>query len=232
MKRRNVTKQNSASNGDAFTKGANMQRKSMSLTGALTILLLSSGSVWADKSAVTITSPTDGADIQFDCSQAESTSVAVTGYLLHNNVADGKVCVTSQFPQTNCAEYTGTGRPPSSWPYYIEVPVKEGLHQAITAVGSKGDEGGHDSDPATVYVDVSCTNLACDEKDPPALANQYLNSMSPPPTYATDRNDVIKQIAHANEDGKYGSCTYDLDCIKEDVDQALLGNPLVESCHP
>jgi hypothetical protein len=205
-----------------------MKRKLKYLAGAVTILLASANAeVWADASVITIGSPLEGADITFDCSLYTSTTVTVSGTQVHDNVAGGRVCVSSNFPNSkNCSYYTGTGRPPTSWNYSIPVQVGVGANQPLNAVGDKGTDGDAHTGSATVHVNVSCSNLACDEQDPPAHANLYMNNLPTtltPSQFAQVRGDVINQIAHATENGKYGSCTYDYSCVENDVDYALSG---------
>jgi hypothetical protein len=71
----------------------------------------------------------------------------------------------------------------------------------------------------TVYIVLS--NSACDEKDPPAIANEYLNDLNLPSSYATYRGQIIKIIALNHSNGAYGSCHYDDDAVRHDVDDLL-----------
>jgi hypothetical protein len=206
-----------------------MRSKLKYLAGAITILLASAGSeVWADASVITIGSPTEGANISFDCSLYTSTTVTVSGTQVHDNVAGGRVCVSSNLPNSKtCSYYSGTGRPPTYWNYSIPVQVGVGANQPLVAVGDKGTDGDAHTGSTTVHVNVSCSNLACDEKDPPAHANLYLNSLSTSPSdFAKIRGNIIEQIAHATDKGKYGSCTYDYSCVEDDVDLALSGEDI------
>jgi hypothetical protein len=97
--------------------------------------------------------------------------------------------------------------------------TSEGAHtiQSSTA-NSKGDHGGI-SDVITINVILS--SYECDEKDPPAYANEYLNSLNLPQSYATYRGVIIRAIALNHSIGAYGSCYYDYEAVEEDVDELL-----------
>ena len=108
----------------------------------------------------------------------------------------------------------------SSRNFTITVPINnEGQHtvQATTA-NSSGDHSGVSS---LIRIAVLLANVPCDEKDPPAYANGYLNGLNLPSDYATVRGQIIRIIANNHSNGAYGSRHYDYDAVREDVDQLL-----------
>jgi hypothetical protein len=151
-------------------------------------------------------------------------NIIVEGTISHGppgNVNDQRACVKVDGGTAICEPnyVSGLGNA-SSRNYSITVPINsDGPHtiQTFTA-NSRGDHSGV-STLITIYVVLS--NSACDEKDPPAIANEYLNNLNLPSAYATYRGQIIKVIANNHSNGAYGSCHYDDDAVREDVDALL-----------
>jgi hypothetical protein len=151
-------------------------------------------------------------------------NIIVEGTISHGppgNVNDQRACVKVDGGTAICEpNYVGGLGNVSSRNYSITVPINsDGPHtlQTFTA-NSRGDHSGV-STLITIYVVLS--NSACDEKDPPAIANEYLNSLNLPSAYATYRGQIIRVIAFNHSNGAYGSCHYDDDAVREDVDALL-----------
>jgi hypothetical protein len=183
---------------------------------------------WTHNASIDISAPTPGQEFVVD---ALPVTITVQGTIAHSappngaNVADSKACVTVDGDTGNpfCEPApVFQGKPPSSYQYSVNVTVNsEGAH-TLQAYTSKTD-GGHpgQSEPTTIYVYLA--SVTCDEVDPPAYANQYMDSLNLPRDYAQYRGKVIQQIAHNYNDGKYGTCHYDYELVEDDVDQLLYG---------
>ena len=176
------------------------------------------------ESAVTISGPYDG---QVFVTDSLPLSITVEGTISHSappngaNVADSRACVSLDGGVPTCqpAPVFG-GKPPSSYNYLVPVSIASpGIH-TLQASTSKTD-GGHagQSDVITITVILASTN--CDEVDPPAYANQYLNGLNLPSYYATYRGQILKVIAFNHSNGVYGSCTYNYPAVIADVDALL-----------
>ena len=189
--------------------------------GAL-MLLASANVAFAHNASVTISSPSNNKTIVVD---SLPVNIMVEGTISHGspgNVNNQRACVRVDggTPQCEPTYITGLGNV-SSRNYSIAVAINnEGQHtiQVITA-NPNGDHGGISS---LITINVVLANVLCDEKDPPAYANEYLNSLNLPSDYATYRGQIIRVIAFNHSNGGYGSCIYDYDAVREDVN-ALLG---------
>jgi hypothetical protein len=188
--------------------------------GAL-LLLAASSVAHAHNGSVTISSPSAN---QTMVVESLPINIIVEGTISHGppgNVNDQRACVKVDGGTAICEpNYIGGLGNVSSRNYSVTVPINsDGPHtiQTFTA-NSRGDHSGV-STLITIYVVLS--NSACDEKDPPATANEYLNSLNLPSTYATYRGQIIRVIANNHSNGAYGSCHYDDDAVREDVDALL-----------
>jgi hypothetical protein len=180
----------------------------------------------AHSSSTSISAPSDGQEFLTD---APPLTVLVEGAVVHSNPGNASgftICVYEGATELACeADCQGLGNHSTC---NFSVPVDLGFGEHTLRIVSTKD-GAHGSE-ASVTVTVSPSTVACDEKDPPALANAYLNSLDLPQSYQQIRGAVIRQIANAHSNGKYGSCTYDQDCVETDVDAALQEEPLSETC--
>lgn len=188
--------------------------------GAL-LLLAASSLAHAHNGSVTISSPSAN---QTMVVESLPINIIVEGTISHGppgNVNDQRACVKVDGGTAICEpNYVGGLGNVSSRNYSITVPINsDGPHtlQAFTG-NSRGDHSGV-STLITIYIVLS--NSACDEKDPPAIANEYLNSLNLPSAYATYRGQIIRVIAFNHSNGAYGSCHYDDDAVREDVDALL-----------
>jgi hypothetical protein len=192
----------------------------ISYLGAL-LLLAASSVAYAHDGSVSISSPSAN---QTMVVESLPINIIVEGTISHGspgNVNDQRACVKVDGGTAICEpNYVGGLGNVSSRNYSITVPItSDGPHtlQTFTA-NSRGDHSGF-STLITIYVVLS--NSACDEKDPPATANEYLNSLNLPSAYATYRGQIIRVIAFNHSNGAYGSCHYDNDAVREDVDALL-----------
>jgi hypothetical protein len=175
------------------------------------------GAALASTSINTISSPWDGQDFVVDSLPA---TITVEGTVSHSpgTVNDQKVCVSVDSGNQTCepAFIGGLGRD-NSRNYSIAVTIgTDGMHtlQASNA-NSSGDHSGV-SDLITIKIIVA--TAACDEIDPPAYANQYLNSLQLPVDYATYLGQIIRIIAFNYSNGRYGSCHYRYEVVESDID--------------
>jgi hypothetical protein len=206
--------------------GENMMKRSIKTVAVFGALLMIPVFGWAHNSSIDIAAPYEGQEFVVDVLPV---TVTVTGTIAHSappngaNVADSKACVTVDGDTENpscAAAPVFQGKPPSSYQYSVNVTINsEGAH-ILQAYTSKTD-GGHpgQSELRTIYVYLA--SVTCDEVDPPAYANQYMNGLNLPQEYAQYRGKVIKQIAHNHDEGKYGTCQYDYELVEVDVDQFL-----------
>ena len=188
--------------------------------GAL-LLLAASSAAHAHNGSVTISSPSAN---QTMVVESLPINIIVEGTISHGppgNVNDQRACVKVDGGTAICEpNYVGGLGNVSSRNYSITVPINsDGPHtlQTFTA-NSRGDHSGV-STLITIYVVLS--NSACDEKDPPAIANEYLNNLNFPSAYASYRGQIMRVIANNHSNGAYGSCHYDDDAVREDVDALL-----------
>src|SRR6266508_5569288 len=192
----------------------------VSYLGAL-LLFAASSVAHAHNASVSISSPSNNQTIVVE---SLPVNIIVEGTISHSspgNVNDQRACVKVDGGTPICEpNYVGGLGNVSSRNYSITVPINsDGPHtlQAFTA-NSNGDHSGV-SALITIYVVLS--NAACDEKDPPAFANEYLNDLNLPSDYATYRGQIIRIIAYSHSNGAYGSCHCDYDAVREDVNNLL-----------
>jgi hypothetical protein len=185
------------------------------------LLFTSAGVALAHNASVSISSPSDNQTIIVE---SLPVNIIVEGTISHGspgNVNDQRVCVSVDGGTPTCEpNYVGGLGNVSSRNFSITVPIdSEGQHtlQATTA-NSNGDHRGVSS---LITINVVLANVPCDEMDPPAYANAYLNSLNLPSDYATYRGQIIRIIALNHSNGAYGSCRYDYDAVREDVDHLL-----------
>lgn len=185
---------------------------------ALAALIMLPLAALANPAVVSITAPVDGSTTYVD---AFPTSVTVSGTVVHSpgNVNDMRACVTVDSDPPVCGNYiSGVGNT-SSFPFAISVVIySAGTHTFV--VSADKSSGGHYG-----FAQVTATYLlsatTCDEKDPPAIANEYLDSKDNPQTFAQIRGRIISTIAANMNDGKYGSCNYNVTLVQSDVDALL-----------
>jgi hypothetical protein len=106
--------------------------------------------------------------------------------------------------------------------YSYNIPVEIGTAGAHTlqAINANSD-GDHSGASSVIGITIVLTAYACHDRDPPAHANQYLNSVNLPREYATYRGQVISIIAFNHSVGKYGTCTYDYTLVEADARDLL-----------
>jgi hypothetical protein len=195
-------------------------KRAFSYMGAL-LLLLAASSAHAHSASVTISSPSDNQTIVVE---SLPVNIIVEGTITHGspgNINNQRACVKLDGGTPICEpNYVGGLGNVSSRNFSITVPINsDGQHtlQAFTA-NSSGDHSGMST---LITINIVLANAACDEKDPPAYANEYLNSLNLPPSYATYRGQIIRVIAFNSSNGAYGSCQYDYALVKADVDALL-----------
>jgi hypothetical protein len=195
-------------------------KKRISYLGALLFFATASVAL-AHNGSVTISSPSNNQTIVVE---SLPVNIVVEGTISHGspgNVNDQRACVSLDGGTPTCEpNYIGGLGNVSSRNYSIPVAVNsEGQHtlQATTA-NSRGDHSGISS---LITITIVLANVPCDEKDPPAIANEYLNSLNLPSAYAIYRGQIIRVIAFNHSNGAYGSCHYDYDAVREDVNVLL-----------
>jgi hypothetical protein len=173
----------------------------------------------ANPAVITITAPVNGSTTYVD---AFPTTVTVSGNVLHSpgTVNDIRACVTVDGGSSTCGTYIAGVGNTSSFPFAIQVGIDaEGPHTFVVFADKSG--GGHYGS-GQVTATYLLSQTSCDEKDPPALANEYLNSKSDPYDFNTIRGKIISFIAQNMNEGKYGSCHYNVALVQSDVDALLL----------
>ena len=180
----------------------------------------------AHDSAVSISGPYDG---QVFLTDTLPINITVEGTISHSgppagaNVADSRACVSVDGGVPTClpAPVFG-GRPPSSYTYVVPITINSAGFHTLQVFTSKTD-GGHPGQSDVITIEVVLATATCDEVDPPAYANQYLNDLNLPSYYASFRGQIIKVIAFNHSNGVYGSCTYDYAAVLADVNALLTG---------
>jgi hypothetical protein len=180
----------------------------------------------AHDSAVSISGPYDG---QVFVTDTLPINITVEGTISHSgppagaNVADSRACVSVDGGVPTClpAPVFG-GRPPSSYTYVVPITINSAGFHMLQVFTSKTD-GGHPGQSDVITIEVVLATATCDEVDPPAYANQYLNDLNLPNYYASFRGQIIKVIAFNHSNGVYGSCTYDYAAVLADVNALLSG---------
>lgn len=196
-------------------------KKKIPYMGAL-FFLMTTTFAHAHSGSVSISSPSNNQTIVVE---ALPINIIVEGTITHGspgNVNDQRACVKLDGGSPTCEpNYVGGLGNVSSRNYSITVPINsEGQHtlQAFSA-NSHGDHSGMS---ALITINIVLAITTCDEKDPPAYANEYLNSLSLPQEYATYRGQIIRVIAFNSSNGAYGSCHYDHALVRSDVDSLLV----------
>ena len=195
-------------------------KKMVSYLGAL-LLFTAASIALAHNGSVTISSPSDNQTIVVE---SLPVNIIVEGTISHGSpgtVNDQRACVTVDGGTPMCEpNYVGGLGRASSRNYSITVPINsEGQHTLqATSGNSNGDHTGISS---LITINIVLATVPCDEKDPPAIANEYLNSLNLPSAYKTYRGQIIRVIAFNHSNGAYGSCHYDYDAVREDVDALL-----------
>ncbi len=190
----------------------------------LAVVLLTPGLSWAHNAYISISGPYDE---QVFTTDTLPLNISVEGMIAHNappagaNVADSWACVSldNATPVCEPAPVFG-GKPPSSYNYLVPVSINSAGYHTLQASTRKTD-GGHAGQSDTITILVVLAPQSCDEVDPPAYANQYLNELNLPSSYATYRGQILKVIAFNHSNGVYGSCTYDYDLVISHVDYLL-----------
>lgn len=195
-------------------------KKLVSYLGAF-ILFAAASIAHAHNASVTISSPSNNQTIVVE---SLPVNIIVEGTISHGspgNVNDQRACVSVDGGTPVCEpNYVGGLGNVSSRSFSITVPINsDGQHtlQATTA-NSNGDHNGISD---LITINVVLADVPCDEKDPPAIANEYLNSLNLPSDYATYRGQIIRVIAFNHSNGAYGSCRYDYDAVRDDVNALL-----------
>jgi hypothetical protein len=202
-------------------KRSSLLKKFISYFAAVLLFTSANAATAHNASVVTISAPSNDQTIIVE---SFPVNIIVEGTISHGdpgNINDQRACVSIDRGTAICEpNYVGGLGRVSSRSFSITVPISnEGQHtiQATTA-NSSGDHSGVSS---LIRITVLLANVPCDEKDPPAYANGYLNGLNLPSDYATFRGQIIRIIANNHSNGAYGSCHYDYDAVREDVDQLL-----------
>jgi hypothetical protein len=102
--------------------------------------------------------------------------------------------------------------------YSYSIPVEIGTAGPHTLQGiSANTDGNHVGASDPVNITIYLIPYTCDEKDPPAHANEFLNSIYVPQEYARYRGQVLSIIAFYHSNGYYGTCRYDYGRVESDV---------------
>jgi hypothetical protein len=196
-------------------------KKLVSYLGAL-VLFASASVAFAHNGSVTISAPSGNQTMVVD---SLPVNIIVEGTISHGspgNVNGQRACVIVDAGTPQCEpNYIGGLGNVSSRNYSITVPISsEGPHTIQTTAANSNNDHRSVSDLITIYIVLA--NVACDEKDPPAYANEYLNSLNLPPEYATYRGQIIRVIAFNHSNGGYGTCHYYYDLVRDDVNALLV----------
>lgn len=193
----------------------------ISYLGAL-MLLAAPNVALAHSGNVSISAPANNQQIVVN---SLPINIIVEGTISHGppgNINNQRACVIVDGGTPKCEpSYVGDLGNMNSRGFSITVPIgTEGPHTIRATMANPG--GSHSARSLTITIYVVLASLSCDEKDPPAYANEYLNSLNLPRRYATYRGQIIKVIAFNHSNGAYGSCHYDYDEVREDVDALLV----------
>jgi hypothetical protein len=195
-------------------------KKSVSYLGALLFFATASVAA-AHNGSVSISSPSNNQTIIVE---SLPVNIIVEGTISHGSpgtVNDQRACVIVDGGTPTCEpNFVGGLGSVSSRNYSITVPINsEGQHTLQATSGNSN--GDHRGISTLITINVVLANVLCDEKDPPAYANEYLNSLNLPSDYATYRGQIIRVIAFNHSNGGYGSCLYDYDAVRDDVNALL-----------
>jgi hypothetical protein len=181
-------------------------------------LIIGPKTALANPALITIATPTDGAEFEVG---TLPTTILFSGTITHSpsNVNDMQPCLNVD-SSTVCGNLiSGVGNL-QSYPYAIPVEFDTPGEHTIQAYTDKTG-GGHYGSSAPINITIFLVPVACDEVDPPGYANEYLNSLNLPQEYATKRGQIISAIANYMNDGRYGTCNYNYELVKYDVDLKL-----------
>ena len=195
-------------------------KKLISYFSAFLLFMSANAAIAHNATVVTISAPSNE---QTMIVESLPVNIIVEGTISHGpgTINDQRACVTVDGGTPTCEpNYLGGFGSVSSRNFSITVAINnEGQHTIqATSANSNGDHSGISS---VITINVLLANVPCDEKDPPAWANGYLNDLNLPSDYATFRGQIIRIIANNHSNGAYGSCHYDYDAVREDVDQLL-----------
>ncbi len=196
--------------------------KRMALVFLLSVFLsvAGTGAALADPATFinTISTPVDGQQFTVD---TLPTTIIVDGTISGGNINDQKVCITVDGSAQACEPgYVGGLGNTTSRGYSIPVSIGTTGDHTLQA-SNANSTGGHPAVSALITITIVLAADACDEVDPPAYANNYLNSINLPNEYATYRGGIIKIIAFNFNAGEYGSCHYDYAAVVSDVNSLL-----------
>jgi hypothetical protein len=203
-------------------KRLNMKRISLFLLLAVFLSFLIAEAALAAQPVVsnTISSPVDGQEFVVNSLPANIT-VDGTITTVGGTINDQKVCVTVDSVTTVCEpDFAGGLGSATSRSYSIAVSIATAGEHAIQA-SNENSNGGHSAVSDLIAITIVLAADPCDEVDPPAYANQYLNSLNLPGNYATYRGAIIKIIAFNFNAGAYDSCHYNYAAVESDVNGLL-----------
>jgi hypothetical protein len=196
-------------------------KKLISYFSALLLFMSANAAIAHNATVVTISAPINNQTIIVE---SLPVNIIVEGTISHGspgNINGQRACVIVDGGTPTCEpNYVGGFGNVSSRNFSITVAINnEGQHTIqATSANSNGDHSGISS---IITINVLLANVPCDEKDPPAYANGYLNGLNLPSDYATVRGQIIRIIANNHSNGAYGSCHYDYNAVREDVDHLL-----------
>ena len=166
----------------------------------------------------TISTPVNGQ--QFTVNSLPTT-IAVEGTISGGNINDQKVCVSLDGGAPICEPgFLGGLGNSTSRSYSIPVSISTTGDHSLQA-SNANSTGGHSAVSALITITIALTADTCDEVNPPAYANAYLNSLNLPNEYATYRGQIIKIIAFNFSAGDYGRSHYDYAAVVSDVNDLL-----------
>ena len=191
----------------------------ISYAGVLLLLLVVSAA-HAHNSTISISSPSDNQTIVVESLPVNIIAEGTISHSSPGNVNDQRACVKVDGGTGLCDNYVSGLGNVGSRNYSITVPINSAGQHTIQAFTAKS-EGSHPGISAIITINVVLSITACDEKDPPAIANEYLNSINFPSAYASYRGQIIRVIAFNHSNGAYGACNYNEDAVLDDVDALL-----------
>jgi len=193
-------------------------KKFNAVMSAVAALIALPAVAMANPSIVTISSPVNGGSTQVDTLPI---SVSVSGIVLHSpgTVNGMRACLSVDGGTEVCGPtITGTGNQ-SSFTFSIASDIYNAGTHTFRVCADKLDSGHLGCAEVTHTYTVAQT--ACDEIDPPAIANDYMNTINLPQSFNQIRGRVISKIAENANEGKYGTCNYNSVLVKSDVDLYL-----------
>lgn len=197
-----------------------MKRMTLVFLLSVFLSLVGTGAALADPATFinSISTPVDGQQFTVD---TLPTTITVEGTISGGNINDQRVCVIVDGSTSVCEPgYVGGLGNTHSRSYSIPVSIGTAGDHTLQA-SNANSTGGHSAVSALITITIVLTVDTCDEMDPPAYANHYLNSLNLPNEYATYRGQIIKIIAFNFNAGAYGSCHYDYAAVVSDVNALL-----------